>query len=298
MLPDVDGGKDCGTHRAGIRFVAARKLESSAVVGGSTHDGKTGGIVHAILESDGLERGEALVVIHRKRGIELLVVTHSEISVRRERPEGHYTFLGGPAYGGDYNLLLFGAQQPAVAAVRIEAEHAYPGVAYAEILLQRLLHQAELAHYLILGDGGGDILERNVPRNDADFQALAYHKHGHVLHAEGLLEELGMAGETEALGHYGFLVDGARHQHVDGAGLEVAHRPFERGDCSFGGIGGGSARFGEHVVGQASHNVDPLLVSFRCRRNGIGVHLLDFGDGFAVEAEYFARPVNHGGEHI
>ena len=237
-------------------------------------------------------------MIHCEGGVELLVVSHSEISVGRERPEGEYAFFDRLLDGGDDDGLLFGAEQSAVAAVRVEAEHADAGIVDAEVLLERLFHQAQFAEYLFFGDGSRHLLEGNVASDDAHFQPFADHQHGNVLHPESLLEELRMAGESEAFGDYRLLVDGSCHQHVYLAGLEVAYGPFECGNRGLGGFSGGSARLCVHIVRQASDYVHAPGVSLGCGRNGVGVHLLDFGDGFAVETENLARTVYYGSEHI
>jgi hypothetical protein len=75
------------------------------VVRGGTHYRKPGRVVDTVFESDGLERRKPLVVIHCEGGVELLVMTHPEVSVRREGPEGEYAFFDRLLDGGDDDLL-------------------------------------------------------------------------------------------------------------------------------------------------------------------------------------------------
>jgi len=97
-------------------------------------------------------------VVHREGRVEILVVAQPEISVRGERAEGEYALLGGLADGRDDDVLLLGAEQPAVAAVRVEAEHPDARLVDDEVLLEGLVDQAQLAEYLLLRDLRGHIL--------------------------------------------------------------------------------------------------------------------------------------------
>ncbi len=109
---------------------------------------QAGGEVHALLEGQGLERCQPLVVVHGQGGVEAVEVAQSEIAVGGVGTEGGNSFLVGLLDGRKDDLLLFIAQQAAVAAVRVEAQDGNARVVDAEIPLERLLHQPELAHDL------------------------------------------------------------------------------------------------------------------------------------------------------
>ena len=268
------------------------------MVGRGAHHRKSGGVVHAVFESDGLERCQALVVVHGKGGVELLVHSHSEIAVGGEGTEGLDALFRGLFDRRNYYVLLLMAQQAAVAAVRVKAENSDAWIVDSEILLERSLHEAELANDLIHGNGSGNIAERNMSGDHAHFEAVRNHEHGDIFHSESLLEELRVAGETETGFRDAALVDWAGDQHVDKARLEVAHRSVQGGDGCACGFRSGTARFCEHVIRQAVEDIDALGESVFGAGDYIGVDVLHFVDGFLVETENLGGTVHHRGEHI
>ena len=83
--------------------------------------------------------------------------------------------------------------------MRIEAQYAYSRIVYAEIALQRGLHQAQFGEYLFLCNPGWYILERNMSGDHSELDAVGNHQHSDVLHSEPALKVLGMARELKAL---------------------------------------------------------------------------------------------------
>ena len=262
------------------------------MVRGGAYHRQAGGEVDSVLEGKRLERSEALVVIHREGGVELLIVSETEESVRGERPEGEYAFFGGSPDGRYDDAALLVPEQASVAAVGVEAEHRDARLVHAEILLQRFVHQAELAEYLLLGDLARHVLERDVSRHHAHLDAAADHQHGDVLYPESILDVLGVSGESEALSCHRLLVDGSGHQHVDVSGLEVLYGLLQAGDCGLCGFRRGLSRFRVGVLREAVDYVHALLVHVPCGADGVGVHLLYFGDGLAVETENLGGAVD------
>ena len=122
-------------------------------------------------------------------------------------------------------------------------------------------------------------------------EALAHHEHRHVCHAEGILEILGMAGETESLGRDDLLVERSRHEDVDVTFLEVFDCALQAGDGRLGGIGIGLSGLHVDVFRKAVDDIDATLVRVRRRRYDIGIDLLEIVDGLAVEAEKLRRAV-------
>ena len=296
VAEDVDGGEDGRSHRARVRLVAAGHLEGGAVVRRGAHVRQAGGEVDAVLEGERLEGREPLVVVHRQRGVEILEMIEAEEAVGGEGTEGEDALVGGLLDGGDDDVLLLGAEQAAVAAVRVEAEHGDARLVHHEVLLEGLVDQAQLAQDALFGDLRGDVLEGNVARDDGQAQAVADHEHQRIRGAEGVLDVFGVAREAEAFERHGLLVDGARDEHVHEAGLEVGDGALERQDGAFGGFGRGLAGFGVGALRQAADDVDALGMRLGGAVDGVGVHRLHFGDGLAVEAEELGGAVDDGGE--
>ena len=296
VAPDVDGGEDGGAHRARVRLVAAGHLESRAVVRRGADVRQAGGEVDAVLEGEGLEGREALVVVHRQRGVEILEMIEAEVAVGGEGTEGEDALVGGLLDGGDDDVLLLGAEQAAVAAVRVEAQHGDARLVHHEVLLEGLVDEAQLAQNALFGDLRGHVLEGNVARDDGEAQAVADHEHQGIGGAEGVLDVFGVAREAEALERHGLLVDGARDEHVDEARLEVGDGALERLDGAAGRLGRGLAGLGVGAVREAVDDVDALGVRLGGAADGVRVHGLHFGDGLAVEAEELGGAVDDGGE--
>ena len=227
------------------------------MVGRGAHHRQAGGEVDAVLEGEGLERREPLVVVHRERGVEVLEMVEAEETVGGEGAEGEDALVGGLLDGGDDDVLLLRAEQAAVAAVRVEAEHGDARLVHDEVSLEGVV----------------------------DPQAVADHEHQRILCAEGVLDVFGVSGEAEALERHGLLVDRTGHEDVDQAGLELGDGLLQRSDGAAGRGGRGLARLGVGALREAVDDVDALGVSLGRAVDGVGIHLLHLGDGLAVEAE-------------
>ena len=296
VAEDVAGGEDGRAHGARVGLVAAGHFVGRSVVGRGAHDGQAGGEVDAVLEGEGLEGREPLVVVHRQRGVEILEMVQPEVAVRGEGTEGEDALVGGFLDGGDDDVLLLGAEQAAVAAVRVEAEHRDARLVHHEVLLEGLVDEAQLAEDPLLGDLRGDVLEGNVARDNGQAQAVADHEHQGIGGAEGVLDVFGVAREAEALERHGLLVDGTRDEHVHEAGLEVGDGALERLDGAIRGFGRGLAGLGVGAFRQAADDVDALGVRLGGAVDGVGVHGLHLGDGLAVEAEELGGAIDDGSE--
>ena len=298
VVEDVDRRVDGVEHRMRIGLVAARHVVGGAVVGRGADDRQAGRVVHALGEGEGLERAQALVVVHRQRRIETAVVPESEIAVGGVGTEGEDAFLLRLEDGREDDVLLFVAKQAAVAAVRVQAQHGDLRPRDGEVALQRLVHEAELGEDAFLGDGRRDVLQRDVAGGHGDPQLGRDHDHRDLLGAEGVLEVLRVAGVAEALGRHRPLVDRAGDEDVDVAVLEVLHGRRQGQHCRLGGVGAGLAGLRVEVLRQAVDDVDALLVDVLRRVDDVGVHLLDLVELLAVETEDLGRSVHHGGEGI
>ena len=198
-LENIYGREDGGTHGGRIGHIPSRQFESRSMVRGSTHYRKARRVVHSVGEGDSLERRKTLVMVHCKGCIEILIVAKTEISVRRERAKGLDAFLVGASDSRNNHSLLLIAQKASVSAVRIQAKHPYSRIVYAEIALQRSLHQTQFGKDFLFCNLGRHILERNMPGDYSELDTVRNHQHGHILHTETALQELGVTRELESL---------------------------------------------------------------------------------------------------
>ena len=101
-------------------------------------------------------------MVHGQDAVEAAPGSGAEEAVGGEGSEGEDALGLGLLDGGCYLLLLLGAEQAAVAGVRVEAQHGDLGTVDAEVLRQRLAEVLDLVQDEILGDGGGDVLDWKV----------------------------------------------------------------------------------------------------------------------------------------
>ena len=135
------------------------------MVGRSAHDGQPGREVNAVATVESLERGKPLVVVHGQHAVERLITAMGEETVGGERAESVHALVGKLFYSRDYHLILFHAEQASVAGVRIEGEHGYARVGYAEVALQRLVENSGFLNNTLLGYGLGNVFYRQVGGN-------------------------------------------------------------------------------------------------------------------------------------
>ena len=133
---------------------------------------------------------------------------------------------------------------------------------------------------------------------DGDAQLRGDHDHGDILRAERILKILRVTGVAETFGGHRPLVDRAGDEDIDIAVLEVLDGRFQGHHRRLGGIRAGLAGLGVEVVREAVDDVDALGVDVLGGMDHVGVHLLDFVDLLAVEAEDLGGAVHHGGEGV
>ena len=61
--------RSAAIEAVGLRDASAGDVEGGAVVGRGAHEGQAEGDVDAVVEGDGLDRDQRLVVIHGERGV-------------------------------------------------------------------------------------------------------------------------------------------------------------------------------------------------------------------------------------
>ena len=262
------------------------------------YDGQAGGEIDAVREGQGLERGQALVVVHGQGGVKAAVVPQAEEAVGGVGAKGLDAFLLGLQHGRKDDVLLLVAQQAAVSAVGVQAQDGNLGIRDAEVPLQGGLHDAELPEDAFLGKTGGNVPQGDVARHHANLDLAAHHDHGHVVGPEFPLEEFGVAGVGEALRVHGAFVDGGGHQHVYLPVLEVLHGHLQGLDGSLGAVRGALAGLCVDVVRQAVHQVDFFLFGIGRRGDDIDIHGADVVKRLAIEAHELRGTVDDGGEGV
>ena len=198
------------------------------------HQRQAQGHVDALLHAQVLHRNQPLVVGHRHDRIELADVPRRRVArahehrVRRERSVGIDAQRPRLRDRRRDVLDLLGAEQAALAGVRIQARH---GDA------RRV--QAGAAQRGV-GDAQG---LQHPPRRDLVDRLAQGHMDGHQHHPQLVvgqhhahrrqlplrvgaerLQQLGVAGMVDAAGMQRFLVDGRRDQRARAAGLLLMHR--------------------------------------------------------------------------
>ena len=160
------------------------------------------------------------------------------------------------------------------------------------------MYKAELAQYLLFSDLRRHVLEGDVSRDYGELEPVADHEHGHVPGSESFLDIFRVPGEAEALVHHGLLVDGAGHKYVNLPFLELCDGPVQCGDGRPGRFRSGLSGLGETVVGKAVDYVHALGLGLGGAVDRVCLHLLDFGNGLAVETEKLGRTVDDRGELV
>ena len=221
------------------------------------------------------------------------VVAAGEKAVGSERPEGENARSVSVVHGGANRLLLFPAQQPAVAGVGVERQHGDAGFHYAEIGDQRAGEPVEGLGDFLARDRGAHFRQRQVRRHEPHTQPIAAHQHhGRAFQFGG--EVLGVPRVAEVVGLRRLLVDRAGDQRVERTLFQIAHGGLQRLD-------GGPSRFGRGFSGDdaqllraAGDQVDAAAPCVARRGDGVECDLLQVGDAAAVVARRCGRAVDHG----
>ena len=171
--------------------------------------------------------------------------------------------------------------------MRIQAKHPYSRIVDAEVALQRSFHQTQFGEDFLFCNLGRHILQRNMPSDYSELDAVRNHQHGHILHTETALQKLGVARELESLPGHRFLVDRACDKHIYLALLDISDSCFKSLDSCLSSIRHSRPRLAEDIVREAIENVNLLCLRIPCAGNGIYRKILDFRYGLAVESEQF-----------
>ncbi len=267
------------------------------MVGAGAHDGQAGGVVHPMAEAQGLEGGQALVVVHGQHTIEMAVGAAAEEAVGGVGPHGRDALGHQLARGGQDAFAVLGAQRATVARVGVQAQQGQAGVGDAEVAQQALVEEPGLGHDAVRGDGRGHVLQRDVAGDGAHAQAVGHQHHQHLVHARHMGQVFGVPRVREPGGLHAVLVDRGGHQHVHLAAGEVLRGGLQAAD----GVGGqratGPAELQGQLVVPEVHQVQLAGQDLGRIVHPVELHLLK-AELLAVQAHGLGRGVQHGRQFL
>ena len=102
-----------------VRPARTGELKRRTVVDGGANNGQSKGDVNGMMKPQCLQDGQTLVVVHRKVGIGAVAQRGNKRAVGGEWPDNVHTLSAGCLARGSNDRLIFGAEMPAFAGVRI-----------------------------------------------------------------------------------------------------------------------------------------------------------------------------------
>ena len=217
-------------------------------------------------------------------------------------PEAQYLLVVvGLVQSRHNDFLLFLAQQAILAGMGIEREHRDARALDVEVALERVVEDAQLLEYGILGHGSRHLRQGHVYGDQGNAHLVVAQYHERLLAiAHAGLEILGVAREVKLGALDIVFVDRRRDQHIDFAVFQVAHCGLESQEGGTPGLLVGFAQLNLDVLvdhlDQVGHGLLDVVGSLGVV-DLIGLHL----DGLAVIGHDLARPVDDGRaqlEHI
>lgn len=293
VAEDVDGGVDGAAHRGAVGDAFACDVVSCAMVGRGTDDGEACGEVDAVFHSKGFERGKALVVIHGEDGVEVFVGMVAEEAVSGVRPKAEDVLAFQLFESGDDDVFFFCAKQSVVACVWVEGEDGDARVGDVEILVERLVKDAELLGDAVFCDVFSYLGDGEMGGGKGDAKVVVDHNHEGLGGVAGaVLEVFSVAGKVEVVALDGGFVDGRGDKDVEESFFVVAHGLFDGGESSLPALGRWLSEFYLHLIPfQAINEVQAAVDDVGGVQNGgeVGgeVHCL------AVVGSYLGRAVDN-----
>jgi len=132
------------------------------------HEWQAEGHIDRVIESQGLDRDQRLIVIHRKRHVVARARGRMEERVRWQRAAGIDTFRPEPFDGGMDQRQILVAQRAIFARMGIEACDRKPRTRNTEALVQVASNDAAGLHHEVGRELGDDLLERKVDGDGHD----------------------------------------------------------------------------------------------------------------------------------
>src|SRR5580698_984432 len=190
---------DGRNHTGWIRDPTPGNLERRAVVGRSPNKWQSDGHVHSTIKLQGLERDQALIVIHSHSRIEAeSTIMPNEGGIGRERPVRiDAAFDRAPnRRRDDANLLV--AEESIFTPVGIEAEHADAWICRAFILAQMPIEHRDGVEDIFLRQQARHLREAHMDGHQGHPKFASCEHHAPVFGAPDLRHHLAMPGKMMA----------------------------------------------------------------------------------------------------
>jgi hypothetical protein len=203
---------------------------------------------HGAEEVERLGRDVALVVVERDHAVEAALAALVEDGVGPDGSAHAHPVLARQLDRRPQHADLLVAHHPALARVRVQRGQRDSRVVDAE-LAEQAVHAHDAVVHALHGQRVDRVAQREVAREEEDPQPADHeHREDAVgIGAQQVGEQLGVAGELQAAGARGLLVDRAGDDAVDGAFAgerASALDPLERG-AAVGGVDLAEAGLGQ-----------------------------------------------------
>ena len=246
MTIHVDSHIDGVTKGLLVGDALAGNVERGFLIG-CGHDGRDTSLqLHTVLLCKGLERHDALIVVHGEHTIELLIEVLSEELIGHVGTKHLHTFLHNRVDGRTDNLLLL------CSLLGIECQDGDAGVRDAEVALQTLVEDTGLLTDLLGSDGGRHLLQRQMGGYQSDTHDLTHH------HRQRLILLRTIVGGL----HW------SRHQHIVEVLYQVLLRTSHRLTGSLGRLLRRLTELHLHLVVERSQEVQASIAGIFCLVDG------------------------------
>ena len=214
-------------HTARIGDAPAGDIERRAVIDRRPHDRQTERDVHGLAERDELHRNQPLIVIAGDDDVELAADGAHENRVARKGARDVDAVRAAGGNRGPDDAILFLAEQPVLARVRIEPGH---GDARRRNIEPGQLagRQRNRRFQRRLSQRARHLRQRDVHGRQHDAQGVGVEHHRDVARAGQMRQQIGVSRPGQAGQPERFLVDGRGRDGVHGATLRVGGRANEQ----------------------------------------------------------------------
>ena len=166
-------------------------------------------------------------MVERDDGVEFAAGGAHEDRVGRKRARDVDAFRPGGRDGRNDDRFLFGAEQPALAGMRIEARDRQPRRGDAESR-QGLCGEPDRAEQPLARERAWDLGQRDVDGREHDAQPVGPEHHRRFRHAAEMRQQIGVAAPGKSRGGEGGLVDRRRDDRLHAASACVLGRANDR----------------------------------------------------------------------
>ena len=184
-----DGHANGTLHTVRLGEVSPGDVHRRAVVHARANGRNTEGDVHAFLEGDGLDRDQALVVVHGDHDVRLALDGPAKHRVGGQGPHGVDALGASLCDGRGNDRGVLAAETAALARVTVDAADGDSRLGDSEESSQGVVGQTQRAQDPFGADRSKHLPERHVNRGQHDAERSAGEHHRHALGAELLGKE-------------------------------------------------------------------------------------------------------------